>query len=93
MLGFVSHYDGSSWSASYAPSWFTGVWGLSATDIVAVGYNRDHRWGVIRRYDGASLSPMVSGAMHYLHDVWGDGQGDVFVVGESGTVLRHRGPL
>jgi len=74
------HYDGSSWSpvtgVSTGTNHLTAIWGSSANDIYVVGWG-----GTILHYDGSNWSHMASGTQDNLWNVWGDGNGEVFVVG------------
>jgi len=48
--------------------------------------------GGILHYDGSSWTPMSSGTTNWLEGVWGSSSGDVFAVGESGTILHYWAP-
>jgi hypothetical protein len=71
------------------------VWGESADNIFAVGFN-----GSILHYDGTAWSSMESGTKANLEGVWGyirrNSEGgitrtDIFAVGGQGSVLRYDG--
>ena len=55
-------------------------------DVYAVGW-----WGILRRYDGKTWSPQVSGANVELTGVWGSGPKDLHLVGHVGTILHNDG--
>ena len=42
-------------------------------------------------FDGAIWTPMTSGTLEDLLDVWGNAADDVFVVGTTGTILNYGG--
>ena len=63
-----------------------GAWGLSATDVIAVGDG-----GTILNYDGSSWTSATSGVGVTLHHVWGTAPDDIFSVGNSGTILHFDG--
>jgi len=75
----ILHYDGTSWSEVFRDSAVNRphqIWGSSATDVYAVGYN-----GGILHYDGASWSQMNRGISAHLHGVWGSSESDVYAAG------------
>jgi len=98
------HFDGSAWSAIPELEWHAtlDVYGFGAGDVWAVGpagrilhYNGSS-WSS-RRYDGSSVrsEPLDAwvnpqGTL-YLWGVWGAAANDVFVAGDSGTVLHWNG--
>lgn len=63
-----------------------GVWGLSDTDIFAVG-----RSGTILHDDGTGWTAMNSGTTTDLYDVWGSDSAHIYAVGNGGIVLRYDG--
>lgn len=80
---------------------FGGFWGFSDLDVFAVGY----RWlagttgghpahalaSYIWRYDGQSWSAQDLGDLAVpLNAVWGSASGEVWVVGDEGTILHLR---
>jgi hypothetical protein len=91
--GKILHYDGSSWSLMTCVSKveLTGVWGSSASDVFAVGYN-DKNLGVILHYDGSSWSIMTVDTIRVnFAGVWGSSASDVFAVGayKLGKSIMH----
>ena len=64
---------------------YAGVWGTSASDVWAVGYN-----GTILHYNGTNWSSVSSGATEPLYGVWGSSASDVWVVGLTG--ILHGSP-
>jgi len=86
--GFVYQYDGFTWTRIYqlAEAWLYGIWGISDTNVYAVGDN-----GTIVHYDGTTWTVMDSGTETTLKGIWFDSPEDVFVVGDSGTILHYDG--
>jgi len=83
--GYVLHGNGAGWSdmTLNSENALYGVWGVSASDIYAVGAA-----GTIHHFDGAAWSLMNSGSTADLSSVWGSGPNDVFAVGGRGTILH-----
>jgi hypothetical protein len=71
--------------ASFVGTFFS-VWGMSATNIWAVG-----QVGAIVHWDGGAWSPLASPTVHDLHSVWGTGPADVWAAGDNGTILHYDG--
>jgi len=63
-----------------------GVWGISGSDVFAVGLN-----GTILHYDGNDWTEMISSTSAHLLGVWGISGSDVFAVGRYGTILHYDG--
>lgn len=63
-----------------------GVWGMSASDLFAVGSG-----GAILHYNGRKWSRMESGVGQILYGVWGSSASEVYAVGENGVVLHYDG--
>lgn len=87
--GMIVHFDGTTltYPTPVVQVRLNGVWGAAPNDIYAVG-----SYGTILHFDGTSWTSMDSGTKANLWAVWGTST-DVFVVGESGTILRGiRGP-
>ena len=57
------------------------VWGLSATDVYAVGA------GTMLHFDGQAWTEVQS-VPQRLAGVWGSSATDVFTVGSGGTIIR-----
>jgi hypothetical protein len=98
------HFDGSAWSEVPELEWRAtlDVYGFGAGDVWAVGpagriLHFDGTAWSARRYDGASvysqsLEVWVDPQRTlYLWGVWGAAANDVFVAGDSGTVLHWNG--
>ena len=67
------------------------VFGFSATDVFAVGYD-----GTIIRYNGTKWNKMTTNTATYFHAVWGSSPTNVFAVGHpifkpSDSIFRYDG--
>lgn len=91
-LGLVLHNDGSGWSPvdTGAKSFLWWIYGLSATDVYAVGDQ-----GLILHFDGKAWTQVTSGTKASLFGVWAGSGDDVWIVGGNphgatgeATVLR-----
>jgi photosystem II stability/assembly factor-like uncharacterized protein len=78
--------DGWSWLAP-KPNGYTalGLWARSLEEFYAVGDN-----GLILLYEKGVLRAVESNTRTFLGGVWGTGDGEVFVVGAEGTILRSQ---
>jgi hypothetical protein len=100
----VWHFDGSRWATVPELEWHgtLDVYGFGAGDVWAVGpagrilrYD-GHAWSG-ERFDGDSVYAEPLGVWEvprrnlYLWGVWGPAANDVFVAGDSGTVLHWNG--
>jgi hypothetical protein len=99
--GTVLHYDGVRWSSQTSATTVTllSVWGSSGRDVYAVGTT----YGACR----SGCSPNEVATVHYCGTAWepepisaaslvgvgGTSPADVYVVGDSGTILRRNGGL
>jgi hypothetical protein len=98
------HFDGAGWAIVPELEWHgtLDVYGFGADDVWAVGptgrilhYNGTAWSGA--RFDGDSVYAEPLGVWEnprrnlYLWGVWGSGPNDVFVAGDSGTVLHWNG--
>jgi hypothetical protein len=84
--GTIVHWDGGAWISMESGTTETliGVWG-SGDEVFAVGYaGTVVRWNRLR----PRWSLMESGITADLLSIWGTGLNDVFVGGESGTMLH-----
>lgn len=66
-------------------TYFSAIWGSSATDVYAVGY------GPIYHYDGSTWSAMTTrfDDRPNLTAVWGISESNVFAVGINGSGILH----
>jgi hypothetical protein len=100
----IWHFDGARWSFVPEVEWHgtLDVYGFGANDVWAVGpagrilrYD-GHGWSG-ERFDGDSVYAEALGIWenpprnHYLWGVWGSAPNDVFVAGDSGSVLHWNG--
>lgn len=82
------HYDGSSWRSvssmieRLAP--ITAVKVISPTDVYAIGAG-----GTIAHFDGISWTTISTPTHANLFGVWATKAGEIFAVGEIGTILRR----
>ena len=83
---FFSDTAGTAWSGmnSKTVETFRGLWGLSDTDVYAVG-----DYGTILQYDGSAWQPMSSGTNLRLFSIWGSSQKSIYAVGDAGLVLHY----
>ena len=84
----IADNDGIEWTRmnSGATQTLTQIWGISETDIFAVGDN-----GTLLRYDSGNWILMSGRTTEGLHGVWGNSGTNVFAVGDKGTILRYDG--
>ena len=91
--GSVIHYEGSSWtlSASPSPARLESIFGTSATDIYAVGYNfPSGTAGYVYHFDGSSWQLVLTTAAG-LSRVWARSASDVWAVGTAGLIVHYDG--
>ena len=92
--GAIVHYNGTAWSAmpSNTSTYFYGVWGVGAKDVYAVGNPIFKPDEAIMHYDGASWSKMPPPKTNISYfDAWAASATDVWVVGQSGSILHNDG--
>lgn len=97
--GTVIHWDGAAWSRQETPTqqdlW--GVWGASPDDLWAVGgAGRQAGEQTILHYDGTAWTAhpppdLLRANVYAFFKVWGTGADNVYIVGQSGAVLRWNG--
>ncbi len=83
---FSSDTAGATWADmnSKTLETFRGLWGMSATDVYAVG-----DYGTILHYNGSAWQPMSSGTNLRLFSIWGSSQESIYAVGDAGLVLHY----
>jgi hypothetical protein len=68
------------------------MWGSSRSNVWVVGGNLINSAacciGAMSHYDGKAWSPVLVPTQPMLYDVWGISATDVWVVGDSGTILH-----
>jgi len=83
----ILHYDGSEWTpTTISDGYLADVWCASDTKAFAVGYP-----SLIKQYDGAGWTTMMTGDDIWLTGVWGASDTSVFAVGENGLILHYDG--
>jgi hypothetical protein len=97
--GRIAHWDGAKVTAFASGTTATlyGVWAAAPDDAWAVGGTPEGGTSkpndVVLHFDGTSWSaaplPAIFGRAYFK--VWGSSAGDVFVVGEAGTVWHRSG--
>ncbi len=78
----------STWEKmdSGTTDYLLSVWGNSAKDVFAVGFN-----GAILHYDGRVWSRMESGTDVWLLGIWGSSPTNVIAAGQKGRLLNYDG--
>lgn len=71
-------------------SLLNAIWGNSASDVFAVGYDGDC-CELILHYDGQAWSTMSQGTGYWLNGVWSNSSSDVFAVGAYGKIMHYDG--
>jgi hypothetical protein len=97
-------WNGSAWSHITEARWRSlyDVWGTSAANLWAVGDKGEMlRWNgsawTLHRYDGTAVTAQglanfdVPARQYTLRGVWGSSATNMYVVGDSGVVLRYDG--
>jgi hypothetical protein len=89
------HYDGVRWSSnqgvSTLPVFALGVWASSPRNVLVVGFNGFKSAccpGGLAQFNGTTWSSIPIGTVPTLRAVWGSSASDVWIVGDSGTVLH-----
>ncbi|GAB4569883.1 MAG: hypothetical protein Tsb0020_24270 [Haliangiales bacterium] len=87
-VGQIWHYDGNQWCVVDAPvakQALRAVSGSSSDDVFVVGQD-----GTMLRYDGIEWTPMRSGTIRNLEDIWVSSRHRAVVVGARGTIFHRR---
>lgn len=89
--GVALRFDGTRWVDIGGPKireyLLTSVWAKSETDVWATVSVRQ-----VAHFDGSNWELLDSGFDGLLNQVLGTPSGELFVAGNSGAILRHRGP-
>ena len=88
--GVCLHYNGQAWTAvpGAETELGTALWAASPTDVFVTGTTLNGL-NDVRHYDGARLSTILSDARFGIRSsVWSAPNGEVFLVGEGGSVFR-----
>ncbi|MDP7628409.1 MAG: hypothetical protein QF530_10930 [SAR202 cluster bacterium] len=99
--GAVLLWDGQTWTRVPVPTeqdlW--GVWGMSPSDVWAVGGNADES-GVLtvlrdtgNGFESVDMPVLERPFVKALFKVWGSGADDVYMVGQNGVVLHWNGEI
>lgn len=83
--GAIAHFDGVQWTISEDFTDMKAVWSTGPDKAFVVGGD-----GVIRHYDGSSVTDMPSGTTSPMFDVWGASPTSVFA-GTQQDVLHYDG--
>jgi hypothetical protein len=88
-LGMLLHFDGSSWSARWAPTQksLRGLW-LDRSEVWAVGDDSTLFHYVGQVWESVALPGLDAGVS--LRAVTGDGSGRLWVAGDGGTLFERR---
>lgn len=89
--GTLVHNDGSKWTPMNGLADFgnlSGISGTSENDVCAVSSS-----GKIIHYNGTSWTETVNPVAKGLWGIWGSPDGDMFAVGDGGTVLFRKGEI
>jgi hypothetical protein len=90
----IWHYDGTGWTeqVSRVDTSFSAIWGLSGTDVYAIG-NRASREsphpGAILHYDGSRwldvAGPALDNSYTFFSGIWGTSANNIFLAGQAGS--------
>lgn len=98
--GFVTHFDGSTWTSHTAPTGtntLLGVWGADANNVWIVGGRvaGDPNAGALLKWDGSTLDHFSTTGLSLsavvLRGVTGSSANNLYVVGDSGVISRWNG--
>lgn len=80
----LNHFDGTDWSAEAHPSGANRyhLYGISPNEIYSAG-QAGYQTGNIMKYDGTLWSTIYSTPLTEIVDVWSDGAGNIFAVGDG----------
>ena len=80
----LNYFDGGTWTASPHPSGANRyrLFGLSGSEIYSAGQDT-YQTGNLMRFDGSLWSTVFSTPQTELFDVWADGTGNLFTVGDG----------
>ena len=86
------HWDGNTWQKLPAPILpshfrFNDVWASGPDDVWVAGYLDGGGRGTILHFDGDSWTVSVSG-LPEVRDLWGASSGDIWTLGETGTIYH-----
>lgn len=89
----VRKRSGGAWNeiAPSLPVILRSNWGVSSTDLWAVGFNAASATSYLTHYNGATWSPLSAPTMSGLYSIWGSNANDIFAVGDAGAILHYNG--
>ena len=91
--GVVLRFNGFNWSPVNASTSGTlaGVWGSSATNLMAVGSTVSGATGIAFRNTGSGWTSMTMPTSALLTSIWGPSANDVYATGDAGLIVRWNG--
>ena len=91
--GVALRFNGTSWSPVNASTSGTlaGVWGSSATNLMAVGSAASGSTGIAFRNIGSGWTSMAMPTSAMLTSIWGPSANDVYATGDAGLIVRWNG--
>jgi len=91
--GVALRFNGTSWSPVNASTSGTlaGVWGSSATNLMAVGSAASGATAIAFRNTGSGWTSMAMPTSAMLTSIWGPSANDVYVTGDAGLIVRWNG--
>jgi uncharacterized protein YjdB len=91
--GVALRFNGTSWSSVNASTSGTlaGVWGSSATNLMAVGSTVSGSTGIAFRNTGSGWTSMAMPTSAMLTSIWGPSANDVYATGDGGLIVRWNG--
>jgi len=91
--GVMLRLNGGVWGSmpSVANGTVAGLFMSGFTDILAVGGDGAGTGVLASRFNGTSWQTLSPGTTRVLTSVWGPSVSDVYVTGDSGTLLRYTG--
>lgn len=73
---------------------YRGIWGFSDTEVYAAGYGSigEDPARTVLRYDGTAWNVLLNEETgESLNALWGSSAGNLYAVGNNGTILRYNG--
>lgn len=91
--GGALRFNGTSWSPVNASTSGTlaGVWGSSASNLMAVGSTVSGSTGIAFRNTGSGWTSMAMPTSALLTSIWGPAANDVYATGDGGLIVRWNG--
>ena len=91
-FGLVCHFDGSDWASlpRITDNIILGLWGAGKNSLYAVA---GPNGGEVLKWNGSGWEKLITDYHDILIDIWGFPNGELFVLGFSGTVLHFNGSI